>query len=282
VFDNWYVHADLDTEPFQTIDRKNKGATFQKKMQLTNYSGTDFHLEVTRRIRLFSNEESKRALQLTSNEFSSVAYETQNTVKNIGVEKWEKEKGLLSIWLLCMFNPSPEVTVVVPIVEGPESELGIRVNDNYFGKVADDRLKTTKKNVFFKADGASRGKIGLSPQRSTKYIGSYDAKNGVLTILETADPNPSDSYVNSAWELQEHPYAGDVFNSYNDGKLDDGSQLGPFYELESSSPALALESGASYSHTQRIYHFKGEKEIIERISKKILKVSIDEITEVFK
>ena len=44
-------------------------------------------------------------------------------------------------------------------------------------------------------------------------------------------------YVNSLWEIQDEPFRGDVVNSYNDGKLEDGTQLGPFYELESSSPA---------------------------------------------
>jgi predicted GH43/DUF377 family glycosyl hydrolase len=281
VFDNWYVPASLDTQPFNTISKNSKSAMFQKEMSLTNYSGTVFNLDITRKISLLSKDEIKKSLQIGSDEFSSVAYETQNIVKNIGKENWQREKGLLSIWLLSMLNPSPEVTVVAPIKEGPLSELGIKVNDNYFGKVSADRLKTTEKNVFFKADGASRGKIGLGPKRSTKYIGSYDAKNAVLTILEIREPNSSDRYVNSAWELQKDPYSGDVFNSYNDGKLEDGSQLGPFYELESSSPALELKSGESYAHTQRIYHFKGKKEIIDQISKKILKVTTDEIKAAF-
>ena len=52
-------------------------------------------------------------------------------------------------------------------------------------------------------------------------MGSYDATNKVLTILEIAPPKSTDSYVNSAWELQENPYSGDVLNSYNDGKLEE-------------------------------------------------------------
>ncbi len=281
VFDDWYVPASLDTEPFNVVEKDKTSAIFQKELNLTNYSGTKFKIDISRKISLLSNNEIKTALQLTSDKFSAVAYETENVIKNIGEEAWTKEKGLLSIWLLSMMNPSPEVTVVVPIKEGLESELGTRVNDNYFGKVSADRLKTTDKSVFFKADGASRGKIGLRPQRATKFMGSYDATNSLLTILEIAEPKTKDSYVNSAWELQEDPYSGDVFNSYNDGKLEDGSQLGPFYELESSSPALELSPEERYTHVQRIYHFKGEKKIIDMISKKILKVSIDEIEAVF-
>jgi hypothetical protein len=42
---------------------------------------------------------------------------------------------------------------------------------------------------------------------------------------------------------------GDVINAYNDGPNDDGTQLGRFLELETSSPAAALKSGNSITHT---------------------------------
>jgi len=280
-FENWYVPSVIDTEAFKVLEQAKKSVSFQKEMNLINYSGTKFNIDVQRKISLLSKEQITKALQLPTSEYSSVAYETINTVKNIGDQAWEKQSGLVSIWLLSMMTPSPEVTVVAPIKEGLESEKGIKVNDNYFGKVAANRLKSTEQNVFFKADGKSRGKIGFSPLRATEFIGSYDAQNKVLTILQIAAPKADDNYVNSAWELQEDPYSGDALNSYNDGPLEDGSQMGPFYELESSSPALALTPGQSYNHTQRIYHFKGSKEVLNQISKKILKVSIEEIEAVF-
>lgn len=280
-FENWYVPAVLDTEAFSVVEQDSNNAVFQKEMHLINHSGTKFDIDVTRKVSLLKKSQIKESLQLDTEDFSVVAYETSNIVKNIGTSNWSKESGLLSIWLLSMLNPSPETTVIVPIKEGTEDQLGIKVNDNYFGKVAADRLNTTEKTVFFKADGLSRGKIGVSPARATKYIGSYDTKNETLTILEIAEPSVIDSYVNSAWEFQEKPYSGDVLNSYNDGKLEDGSQMGPFYELESSSPALALAMGESYTHTQRIYHFKGNKEVIDSICKKVLNVSIDEIQAAF-
>lgn len=280
-FDNWYVPASIDTDAFNVSERNQESVSFQKEMNLTNYSGTKFNIDVERKITLLSKDKISRLLKLTSNDFSSVAYQTINIVKNIGDQAWEKETGLLSIWLLSMMTPSPEVTVVAPIKVGAENEKGIKVNDNYFGKVAANRLKSTEQNVFFKADGKSRGKIGFSPQRSTEFIGSYDAQNKVLTILQILEPKSTDKYVNSAWELQEDPYSGDALNSYNDGPLEDGTQMGPFYELESSSPALALKPNESYNHTQRIYHFKGSKNVLNQIAKKILKVSIEEIEAAF-
>ncbi len=280
-FENWYVPAVIDTEAFEVKKRSSNSVVFQKEMNLVNYSGTKFNLDVQRNVKLLSNKQIEDLLQITMDGLSSVAYETENIVKNVGDLAWEKKSGLVSIWLLSMMTPSPEVTVIAPIKEGAESDKGIKVNDNYFGKVDASRLKTTEKNVFFKADGKSRGKIGFSPKRSTAFIGSYDGQNKVLTILQITEPKAEDKYVNSAWELQENPYSGDVLNSYNDGPLEDGSQMGPFYELESSSPALDLKSGESYEHTQRIYHFKGPKDVLDQIAKKILKASIDEIEAVF-
>ena len=280
-FENWHVPASIDRDAFSVLEKNEKSVTFQKDIKLTNYSGTKFNIDVQRKISLLSNEQIKESLKLASSEFSSVAYETQNIITNVGENEWNEESGMISIWLLSMMTPSPEVTVVAPIIEGAESDKGIKVNDNYFGKVASDRLKSTEKNVFFKADGKSRGKIGFSPIRSNGYIGSYDGINEVLTILQIAKPKASDKYVNSAWEIQENPYIGDILNSYNDGPLEDGSQMGPFYELESSSPALGLKPQESYNHTQRIYHFKGSKMVLDEISKKILNISIREIETVF-
>ena len=64
-----------------------------------------------------------------------VAFESENRLTNTGQEPWEKETGLLSIWILGMFPPSDGATVVIPFTPGPEEDLGPVVNDAYFGKV---------------------------------------------------------------------------------------------------------------------------------------------------
>ena len=63
-------------------------------------------------------------------------------------------------------------------------------------------------------------------------INYHGMKNKILTILEISPPDAADSYVNSAWELQDDPYSGNVLNSCNDGALEDCDQMGPFYELK--------------------------------------------------
>jgi hypothetical protein len=81
-------------------------------------------------------------------------------------------------------------------------------------------------------------------------------------------------YVNSQWELQADPYSGDVVNSYNDGRDPiTGTVLGPFYELESSSPAAALAPGETIVHVHRTYHLSGPIDALERLARPVLGLS---------
>ena len=180
-----------------------------------------------------------------------------------------------------MFTPSPAVTIIIPYAKGEESLLGPVVNDSYFGKISSDRLKIDDGMIFFKGDGKSRGKIGLSPQRVIPVAGSYDANSKTLTIVQFSFQGGILDYVNSMWELQDELFRGDVLNSYNDGPLEDGSQMGPFYELESSSPAANLQPGESLKHLHQTYHFQGDEKILDDIAQKILGVSLEEIKKAF-
>ncbi|NTV82007.1 MAG: hypothetical protein HGA24_11375, partial [Candidatus Aminicenantes bacterium] len=193
---------------------------------------------------------------------------------------WTKDTGLLSIWILGMFNPSPETTIVIPFKPGPEAELGPAVNDAYFGKVPADRLVVREKEgvLFFSGDGKYRSKIGISPARVKPFAGSYDAASEVLTIVHLTVPEGATDYVNSMWEIQEKPFAGDVVNSYNDGPAAPGAKpLGPFYELESSSPAAALGPGGTLRHVHTTMHFQGPDKALDAIARKVLGVGIEEI-----
>jgi hypothetical protein len=211
-----------------------------------------------------------------------VAFESTNKVTNTGEKTWEKETGLLSIWILGMFNPSSGTTVVVPFKAGPEDKLGAIVNDAYFGKVPADRLVVKDDVLFFSGDGQYRSKIGLSPLRAKPTLGSYDAVNHVLTIVQYNKPRGAIDYVNSMWELQDEPYKGDTVNSYNDGPPEPGAKpLGPFYELESSSPAAALEPGETISHIHSTFHLQGPEADLNTIARTMLGVTLDEIKSAF-
>jgi len=84
------------------------------------------------------------------------------------------------------------------------------------------------------------------------------------------------------WEMQKKPYAGDVINAYNDGSPEPGAPpLGPFYELETSSPAAALKPGETMKHVQRTYHFHGPEAQLEPLSKSLLGVGLETIKRQF-
>ncbi len=277
--EHWFTPAPIDTEPFELVSKSKSRAILKKDMQLENYSRTIFNLRVDREIRVLERSEALDALGITpAKTVKIVAFESNNTMTNTGTEAWEKETGLLSIWILGMFNPSPATTVVVPFNVGTEDELGPTVNDAYFGKVPANRLVVKDGVLFFSGDGQYRSKIGLSPQRARPIVGSYDAVNKVLTIVQYNKPQTAVDYVNSMWELQAEPYKGDVVNSYNDGPAEPGAKpLGPFYELETSSPAAALKPGGTISHIHRTYHLQGSEADLNTIAKATLRVTIAEI-----
>ena len=277
--ENWFTPAPIDTEPFELVSKTANRATFKKDMQLVNYSGTVFDLRVDREIRVLERSEAENQLGVSPGKaVKMVAFESSNKMTNTGEKAWEKETGLLSIWILGMLNPSPATTVVVPFNAGPEDQLGPIVNDAYFGKVPADRLVIKEGVLFFSGDGQYRSKIGLSPQRAKSVLGSFDAVNSVLTIAQYNKPEGVTGYVNSMWELQKQPYAGDVVNSYNDGPPEPGAKpLGPFYELETSSPGAQLKPGQTISHTHRTYHLQGPEADLSAVAKATLGVTIAEI-----
>ncbi len=282
--EHWFTPAALDTEPFQVVNAGEDRVLCIRKLELTNYSKTHFNLEVMREVRLVPVADRLRPLGVAlPADVQSVGFESVNLVKNTGTQAWTKDSGLLSIWILGMFNASPDSVIVVPFQKGPESERGPIVNDAYFGEVPADRLVVKDGVLFFRADANHRSKIGLSPRRVKPLLGSYDAANHTLTLVQFSVPPGATDYVNSMWKLQDDPFNGDVANSYNDGPPQPGAkQLGKFYELESSSPALALAPGKSARHVHTTLHLQGTEAELDPIARRILGVSLDEIKQAFR
>ena len=277
--EHWFTPAAIDTEPFDVVSRSADRVLCRRKMRLVNYSGTAFDLEVNREIRLLTETETSGQLGVPiPPNVKVVAFESANSLRNTGSKPWEKETGLLSIWILGMLNASQSTTVVIPFAKGPESQLGPVVNDAYFGKVPADRLVVKDGVLYFAADSNHRSKIGVAPRRAKPILGSYDAVNRVLTLVQFTLPRGASDYVNSMWEIQKQPYGGDAVNSYNDGPPAPGAaQLGKFYELETSSPALALKPGQLATHVQRTIHLQGSETDLDAIARATLGVSLAEI-----
>ncbi len=275
-FKNWYTPSAIDTEPFELIEYTDTSALFNKKIRLVNYQDTEFNIEVTREVLLLSNRDIEKNLQISlGDDISCVAFQTKNGIKNIGESDWSKRTGLLSIWILGMFRPSDNTTVVIPY------RGCLKLNTEYFGKIGEDRLKVKGQTIFFRGDGKYRCKIGVKPENCLPFFGSYDSERKILTVIQYSLSGDT-TYVNSLWKYQEHPYRGDAINSYNDGPIDEsGNQLGPFYELESSSCSRELRVGEEIKHTHTTYHFEGREEKLNQIAEKILGVGLKEIGLVF-
>ncbi len=281
--DHWFTPPPINEGAYDVVSHDSGGIHFRQALRLTNYSGTEFDLELNREIRLLGKSEVE-ALGIPVPEGARmVAFQSANRITNTGPEAWTKATGLLSIWILGMFNPSPETTVVVPFKPGSERELGPVVNDAYFGKVPADRLAVGDGILFFSGDGQYRSKIGISPARALPFLGSFDAENDVLTIAHLTIPEGAADYVNSMWEIQEKPFGGDVVNSYNDGPPEPGAKpLGPFYELESSSPAAALGPGETLAHVHTTVHFLGKEKALDEIARKVFGIGLEEIEKALK
>lgn len=277
-FDHWYVPKAIDTEPFILVSSSKTEANFQREMNLKNYSGFEFNLRVNRHIRLLSKTEIPLLLGFPLPEnLQVVGFESNNSITNTGNTPWTKEKGLLSIWILSMFNAGNKTTIAVPYKQGNENDLGKLVTDDYFGKVPADRLKIKNGVIFLNADANYRSKIGISPKRALPILASFDQVNEVLTIAQFSLPEFPADYVNSLWEIQENPFEGDVVNAYNDGFID-GKQMGKFYELESSSPAATLNVGESMHHVHRTIHLKGNSNELNEVTKTLLGIHLSEFS----
>ena len=277
---HWFTPAPFDTEPFDLVSKSSDSVTLRKSFDLTNYSGTKFNIRIDREIRLLPTDKIWADLKLAPMVgLNVVGFESVNRLTNAGADAWKKETGLLSLWSMGMFNASPAATIIVPIKPGTESELGTPVTSDYFGTVPADRLTLKDNVVYFKADAKYRSKIGVSPLRAKSIFGSgYDADKRVLTLIQYTLPEGNADYVNSAWKIQDHPYAGDTVNSYNDGPPPTGGkQLGHFYELESSSPGAALAPGKSIEHLHRTIHLQGSEDELDKVAHATLGIRLSEI-----
>jgi hypothetical protein len=279
VYKYWKTPAAIDTEAFELVSFSEESATFRHNTKLENYSGTIFNMGIKRTVQLL---DKKAVEQIIGEELTGgiriVAYETDNRLYNRGEQEWNQKDGLPSIWILGMYKPSPNTTIVIPFKSGSKTKLGPKVNDNYFGKVPPAYLNVKENVLFLKGDGTYRSKIGISAKRSLGLAGSYDANGKVLTLVTYNVQNAPDGYVNSMWEFQDEPYNGDVINAYNDGAPAPGEPpLGPFYELETSSPAAALAPGESMQHVQRTIHLHASEEELNTIALHVLGVTIEQI-----
>ena len=270
----WKTPAAFDSEPWTVTAHTESSVNCQKAIQLTNYAGNPFNLLVDRQITILNRAAIDSELSLSSDTTAcAVGYRTTNTMTNTGTEAWTTSTGAPNIWLLDMQKTSLATTIVIPytIANG-----AYPATTDYFGEIPAERIKLSDGIVFFKADGKRRSKLGVHSRQTKPVLGSYDAQDNLLTI-NLYDVDTAAEYLDQEWRSTGAPFTGDAVHTYNDGPLPDGSQMGPFYELESASPALFLAPGKSHTHHHTVFHFTGPETALDAICRKVLGVSLDQI-----
>jgi len=276
IFDNWKTPATFDTENWNVNSVDSQSATMSKKMDLLNYAGAQLMLKVVRTISILNREQIFRLAGIDESDSSlyAVGYETNNAITNTGEQEWTEISGMPCIWILDMFKPSAATTIVVPFKKTRLDDFGKVATTNYFGPIPNDRLKHNDSLLFFRADGKSRGKLGISAKGAKETAGSYDAENKVLTII-SFKVSEKKRYLNQEWNITKPSFSGDAVNAYNDGPLTDGTQMGPFYEIESVSQAAFIKPGESIDHSHIVMHFTGNDKALDKIATRMLGAGLE-------
>ena len=278
-FAHWHTPTAFDFEQWTLTMKSASKASLSKSTRVLNYLGMIFQLNIVRDIEILEPDAEKKMLMVDfDNKVKTVAFTTKNTIINTGQFGWAPNIGAPCLWNLDMFTPSPKAVIVVPY---DSTGAGKKATTDYFGQIPPDRLKYGNNVILFKADGKSRGKIGVPPFRAKNVAGSYDSQNNVLTIIQF-DIDPKGTYLNQEWRTDRPPFNGDAVNAYNDGPLKGGGQMGPFFELESVSPAAFLKPQQGMSHTHSVFHFTGDKAELNQIALKVLGISLQDIQAAFK
>ena len=263
--------VDLDEVQFQISKKSNTSVAMGSKMHIENNKGFQFYLDVNRKVELLDFKDVISNLHISLNDkIEFVAFKAETTMTNIGNENWSVEKGLISLWELGCMIPSSKTTVIIPL-KGKIEKATI-----YFTEIDSTRIVIKNNVMYYRADANYFNKIGTLPENTLPYFGSYSPELNRLTVVKFSFNNDTD-YVNSHEKFIENQLRGDVINVFNDGIWGDIGPFGPFYELETSSPAKALKVGESMSHIHETYHFEGSQEDLSRISMDVFGVALETV-----
>lgn len=276
---NWHTPAAIDNEEWKLVSNTDKKASLTKFASMLNYAGTPLTLSINRNIQILEVADVKQMLGIDINDkIKYVAFKTTNTIVNKGNKAWDKHSGAPCLWNLDMFSPSAKTVIIILYDNDATGKIA---TTDYFGEIPKDRIKFSNGILLFKADGKYRGKLGIPPNRAKTIAGSYDGQHNVLTIT-LFDMDAKATFLNQEWKTDKDPFSGDAINAYNDGHLADGTQMGPFYEIESVSPAAFLKPNEKLLHKHSVFHFTGDKAELNKIALKTLGISLGDIQNAFK
>ncbi|MEZ6094254.1 MAG: DUF6786 family protein [Pirellulaceae bacterium] len=284
-FASWKTPALVDTAAFDVVEQSSTAVVMECKGTEVNYCGTSFDMKLRRTISVLDDDALKSLLNVTvPTGVNWVGHESRNELFNDGAIAWDAETGLPALWVLSMFKPSTSATLLMPFNNIEKQLLDEVLTTDYFLPLDEQRLKVDPNNsvIFFLGDGRHRSKIGLTHAASHSLLASWDDEIEALTVVQFNRPDSvANGYTKNLWRELPDPFAGDCVNAYNDGPNDSGGMLGPFYELETLSPALALFPGESYTHAQRTFHFEGDAGGLDQLCRSLFGVSIVQVRSQF-
>ncbi len=116
-FDNWKTPAAFDTEAWSVVSTDAVSVNMSKDMNLINYKGTELEVTIKRNIKILERQDIISKLDINIDDsVKTVGYTSENTLINKGKQQWTTETGMPCIWILDMFNPSDQTTIIIPFI----------------------------------------------------------------------------------------------------------------------------------------------------------------------
>jgi hypothetical protein len=243
---------------------------FSAPVQLTNYQGRPFNLEITRRISVldwcpFTND------TVLGRETEFTGFQSETWAQNTGQQSWDKQNSPISLWTVGQFNCKAHTVVMLPFKEGLAGEPITTEYFRYFvlkGTMPDNYWAVKPGCGLLKVNGDIQTKLEMRAGCCLGRLGSIDLETSELTVVEF-QLYPELSYAASFFL----PYEGDLLAG---GAMSSFVSQGPIgtsiYELESCSPILELAPGQSFLHLSRTYHIRGRREAIDKICQRYFNI----------
>ncbi len=114
-------------------------------------------------------------------------------------------------------------------------------------------------------DGEPPVKVDIPHQLARECYNYYDPGRERLTIIRYSLPG-LDRYGNTDFSVQSDPYAGEVIAATR-------AKRG-YCELSSTSAVRPLPRGAQLYHFHEVYHFRGPREVLDRIAREVLRTGL--------
>ena len=105
--------------------------------------------DVNRKIQVLDRSTIEQWLNISyGSDVKAVGYFTENSVTNTGKFQWSDSTGMPCIWMLDMFPPSPNTTVIIPYKKDSTNKPA---NTGYFGEIPTGPDKVRRQHIIFQS-----------------------------------------------------------------------------------------------------------------------------------